>query len=74
MEAISSNSKLEQPFKARGILDDEFLELEASVVIGIAHADAFKGSGVDSDTTEPKAVGNEQTFQSWAAPSNDVVQ
>jgi hypothetical protein len=52
-----SHTNLEQPFKVRGILDDEFLELDASLFIRIAHADAFKGNGVDSDTTEAKALG-----------------
>jgi hypothetical protein len=52
---------LEQPFKTRGILDDEFPKL-----ITTLHTYASKANRVDSDTTEAVTMRNQQALQSKA--------
>lgn len=62
-----------QPLKARGILDDEFLELELICRLRTnTHAEASKCKGVNPDATEAGAAAEQQALQSRAAGNHAV--
>lgn len=69
----SIHLKMEQSFKARCIINDEFhnLELVCTRNSG-AHANASKAKRVDPDTAKAKDPFNHQALESWTR-SNDVV-
>jgi hypothetical protein len=63
-----------QPFKARGVLDDEFLELELICRLRTnTNAETSKGMGVDPNATEARAAPNQQALQG-RTPGNHAMQ
>jgi hypothetical protein len=63
-----------KPFKGRGVLDDEFLELELICQLRTnTNAEASKGKGVDPNATDARGAVNQQALQS-RTPGNHAVQ
>jgi hypothetical protein len=65
-------TKLEQPLKTRGILDDEFPKLEPSTISSCVITNAPKASEVDSKKTEARGTCNQQALQSRATCNHGV--
>ena len=70
---ISKCSAMEQCFKTRGVLKNEFLQHDLSAwEINVMHGETAKAPGVDPKTAEAIAVFEHQAVESRAAGEHGV--